>query len=70
MLATNITFFLLKILDTIGGPMFLHLGSRGVESILWVLNSESELDRALAYQGVSGIMTDIPENFIHLTQKS
>ena len=50
--------------------MYLHLAKRGVESIVWVVNSESELDRALACQGVSGIMTDIPESFIQLVKNS
>ena len=70
MFKTRLTFYYLKLIDLLGGPMYIHLKKRGIDTILWVVNSEEELDRALAYEGVSGVMTDIPEEIIKLAKIS
>ena len=39
--------------------LFQHLERRGIPTYAWVLNSETEYQRALDH-GVTGIMTDYP----------
>ena len=68
-LKRRLFFAFMHIVLWIAGPMFIHLKKRGIETILWVINSEEELEECLRYEGVSGIMTDRPEHFIQICQK-
>ncbi|XP_041349397.1 lysophospholipase D GDPD1-like [Gigantopelta aegis] len=51
----------IKLIDTLlmRPVLFEHLKRRGIQTYLWVLNTEEEFDRAYKL-GVDGIMTDFP----------
>jgi glycerophosphoryl diester phosphodiesterase len=40
--------------------LFEHLNQRGIQTYLWVLNSEEEFERAFKDLNVTGVMTDYP----------
>lgn len=48
--------------------LFKHLQARGIQVYLWVLNQESDFQRAFDY-GVTGIMTDYPSKLHRFLQK-
>ncbi|XP_063286925.1 lysophospholipase D GDPD3 [Pelobates fuscus] len=48
--------------------LFQHLKDRGIQVYLWVLNQDSDYQRALDY-GVTGIMTDFPSKLKAFLQR-
>lgn len=59
----------LHFISLVGGPLFTHLKMRGIKTIIWVVNTEDELKMCLSYEGVEGVMTDVPEKFIEYSTK-
>ena len=60
--------FLVSTLNLLWGPMYLHLRKRGIEPTVWVQNEEFDLEYALSYEGVWGIMTDLPSKFVEYSK--
>ena len=51
----------IKLFDYIFTPIISHLRRRGILTIGWVCNDDSQYERALN-MGVSGIMSDRPDH--------
>ncbi|CAI2372485.1 unnamed protein product [Moneuplotes crassus] len=59
---------LFKMIQWTISPMLKHLEKRGIQTILWVINDQDDLDKVLKYD-VHGIMTDEPSIMVPKLKK-
>ena len=59
-----LTKVIIKAINLLCGPMYIHLRKRGIEPTVWIQNEESDIEYAFSYEGVWGIMTDQPFKFV------